>query len=197
MIGTHPCTLLAPLDYRYALDAAMSTFSGAFQPMIFCQAPALHAEVSQRFPHPAEIFPFPAALWIEPIKDTWKTDLLHLVQRLQEQAFLVVVASQPLARLLPERASWHEQPFCMLPGGMNTLSRALRSKGYIQQEIYGMHSMVAIGLNTISHQFERLGRPDIGDRLHFQARLHYCKEGALAAAFSTVALLIARKEEKK
>ena len=37
------------------------------------------------------------------------------------------------------------------------------------------------------------GRPDLGDRLYFRARRHYCVQGLLAP-ISTVALLIGRRE---
>jgi hypothetical protein len=137
-------------------------------------------------PHPTSI------LWVEPRADDWQTELATLAGTLRLGAPLMVIASRPLARLLPERRAWGGQPLGMRPGGIGRLRRALTGVGLALEASYGIHSAAAIGLNILSRPAGRLGRPDLADQLHFAARLRYCTAGPLAA-LSTVALLIARK----
>ncbi|HEX9440301.1 MAG TPA: hypothetical protein VF909_11495 [Roseiflexaceae bacterium] len=196
MIGTHPMANLAPLDYRYALDAAMPLLAGKTPPILRCNLPELEREVRQRIPDWAGASVARAGLWIEPLADTWQAELQALASALPASAPLVVVASRPLARLLPERRSWGGQPLGFRPGGISRLRRGLRGAGLVLEASYGIHSAVAIGLNALSWQLAHLGRPDLADRIHFAARLRYCAEGPLAV-LSTVALLIARKESEE
>src|SRR5207245_1706447 len=67
MIGTYPMSALGPLDYRYALDAAMSALAGAGAPAIRCNIPELAGEVRQRAPRRAETGAAAGALWVEPL----------------------------------------------------------------------------------------------------------------------------------
>ncbi|HEY3230039.1 MAG TPA: hypothetical protein VGJ87_12525 [Roseiflexaceae bacterium] len=196
MIGTHPMANLAPLDYRYALDSAMPLLAGKTPPILQCNLPELEREVRQRIPDWAGASVVRAGLWIEPLVDTWQAELQALASTLPAGAPLVVVASRPLARLLPERRSWGGQPLGFRPGGIGRLRRGLRGAGLVLEACYGIHSAVAIGLNALSWQMAHLGRPDLGDRIYFAARLRYCAEGPFAM-LSTVALLIARKESEE
>ncbi len=196
MIGTHPMSALGPLDYRYALDAAMSALAGVGMPAIRCNIPELVGEVRQRFPRQAENSAVAGALWIEPRADDWQRELATIADRLRCGAPLVVVASQPLARLLPERRAWSERALGMRPGGIARLRSALPLAGFTPPLIYGIHTATAIGLSLLSRSAEIIGRPDLADRLHFAARLHYCAAGPLAA-LATVVLLIARKDSRR
>jgi hypothetical protein len=193
MISTVPVAALAPLDYRYALDAAMAVLPAKTAPIVRCNIPALVGEIHQRIPYWSETRPATAGLWLEPLAGTWRTDLVALANALPIGAQLAVVASRPLARLLPERRSWDGQPLGLRPGGVAWLRRALVRANFALRASYGIHSVSAIGLNLLSRQAERWGRPDLGDRLGFKARLCYCTTGPYAA-LATVALLIASKE---
>jgi hypothetical protein len=193
MIGTHPMPALGPLDYRYALDAAMSALAGAGAPAVRCNIPELVGEVRQRVPWQAENGAVAGALWVEPRAGDWQRELATIADRLRRGAPLVVVASRPLARLLPERRSWGGRPLGMRPGGVARLRRALPPAGFTPPVTYGIHPATAIGLSLLSRSAEIMGRPDLADRLHFAARLHYCAAGPLAA-LSTIVLLIARKD---
>lgn len=183
---------LAPLDYRYALDAAMSTLAGIPQPLVKCGVHALQDEVSQRIPVQLKQGPALGGLWIEPLSATWNSDLHLLLTGLAFAAPLVIVASRPLARLIPERASWDGQPLGLKPGGLGRLRRALTQMRWTVESSYGIHSALAIALSVVGQQLERIGRPDLGDRLHFAARLRYCNEGVFSP-LSTVAVLVVRK----
>lgn len=191
MIGTLPMCDLAPLDYRYALDATMPTLAG-HTVQVYCNVPALEGEIRQRLPRQATVNAVTAALWVEPLVSTWAAEIDTLTRQLPAGAPLVVVASRPLARLLPERRSWNGRPLCMGLGGVCRLRHALALAGFRVAAVHGIHSLYAIALNILSRQIERRGRPDGGDRLHFAARLHYRAPSPLAA-MSTVALLFAHK----
>lgn len=204
MIGTHPMVALAPLDYRYALDAAMSLLNNTSGPLVQCNIPALEGEIVQRIPNPMHLpnkpegnslpehhtSAVPAALWIEPMRDTWQDELRTLAHVLTHNASLVIIASQPLARMVPERQSWPGNPLGIAPFGIATLRRALKRQGFTIEATYGIHSLFAIGLSMMSQYIDRY-RPELGDRLHFASRLRYAVRGSLAP-FATVALMVVR-----
>lgn len=194
MIGTLPMIDLAPLDYRYALDAATTLLEHA-APLLCCNVRALEAEARQRWPQARTQGSATAALWIEPLRTTWHADLKRLTRALPGNGTLVIVASQPLARLVPERRAWQAPPLGGAPGGITQLRRALRSAGYTFRATYGVHSALSIAINLLSRHCERCGYADLGDRLHYAARLRYRTDGRWAA-FATVALLVARKEPR-
>jgi hypothetical protein len=183
----------APLEYRYALDAAMPVLASAGPPLVLCNVPELEHEVRQRVAQRAGAARVDAALWVEPLLQSWQVDLAFLSDVLSEGGPLVVVASRPLARTLPERRPWGGRPLGFAPGGVWRLRRALTPAGLTLEGTYGLHAAPAVWLSLLSRLAERWGRPDLGDRLHFAARLRYCASGRLAA-WSTVALLVARKE---
>jgi hypothetical protein len=188
--GGQSVSTLGLLDYRYALDAAMSLLAGAQAPLVLCQAPPLAREGLP--PSAADSPTNDAALWIEPLADTWQADLAALVARLAENGQLIVLLSRPLALLLPTRRAWNIRALGTRLGGVRQLQGALARAGLRLDAAYGIHTMMAMGLNRMSQQLERRGRPDLGDPLHFAARLRYCARGPLAA-LSTVALLIATR----
>lgn len=194
-IGTRPVVALAPLDYRYALDAAMPLLAGPAPPLVHCRVPELTAEIEQRLPRMAGATAegsAPAALWVEPPAASWGAELRVLAAALPPGAPLVIIASRPLARLLPERRSWPGRPLGLTWGGVERLCRALPRAGFALEARHGVHSTVAIVLNLVGQAAARAGRPDLGDRLHFAARLRYHTTGPFAA-LATVALLLARK----
>jgi hypothetical protein len=171
----------------------MPVLTGKPAPIVLCHAPELVGEIRQRLPCWAETHAAPAALWVEPLAGTWQDDLEFFAGALPGGAPLVVIASRPLAHLLPERCSWEGRSLGVWPGGIGQLHRALGQAGFAIEASYGIHSALAIGLSILSGLMERWRRPDISDRLHFAARLRYHTTGPLAA-LSMVALLIARKE---
>jgi len=192
MIGTLPMAALAPLEYRYVLDAALPALAGAGEPLVRCNLPALAGEIRQRIPRWSAA-DARAALWVEPRTVDWRAELASLAGALPPGAPLVVVASLPLARLLPESRAWGSVALGQQPGGLRRLRRALPRAGFVLEAAHGAHALPAIGLSLLSRIAERLGRPELADRLHFAARLRYCVAGP-PVALATVALLLARKE---
>ena len=192
MIATPPVFDLAPHDYRYALDAVMPLLAAARAPTVLCNVPALGGEVSLRFPGHATLAEAPAALWVEPLANSWLAELRIVAAALPDGAPLAIIASRPLARQLPERRLWTGCPLGMRLCGIGQLRRHVVRAGFALTACYGIHSALSVALNVLGQQFDRAGYPDIGDRLHFAARLRYCAVGPLAP-LSTVALLIATK----
>ncbi len=189
---SHP-SLAAPLDYRYALDAAMSLCGASTWPTVVCNVPQLVAEIDYRRAGRDASASATVAIWIEPMVQGWRAELATLSQQVQAGGTLVVIASLPLARILPERRTWGGDPLTMHPGGLRQLSRALARAGFRLTSRHGIHTPAAIGLNLLSRQLEARGCPDLGDRLQFAARLRYATDGPLAS-LSTVALLVVEKE---
>jgi hypothetical protein len=179
------------MDYGVALDAVMPLLTGQGPPLVRCDVPILAAEVRQRLPRWAEAGPAHAALWVEPMNSNWQAVLESMIMSLEPEADLLVVASRPAARLLPERRGWSAEPLGIQLGGLRRLRRALRGHGFIVEGKYGLHTVAAVVLNLLGGQATRLGRPDLGDRLGFAARLRYATTGPMAGV-STVALWVAR-----
>lgn len=191
-IGTLARWDLVPTDYRVALDAVMPLLTGQGPPLVRCEVPILAAEVRQRLPRWAGAVPARAALWVEPMRGNCQAVLESIVKCLEHEADLLVVASRPAARLLPERRGWLGEPLGIRPGGLRRLRRTLLDHGFIVRDEYGLHTPVAVVLNLLAGLATRLGRPDLGDRLIFAARLRYASAGPVAS-LSTVTLLVARR----
>jgi hypothetical protein len=192
MIGALPVSAAAPLEYRYALDAAMPTVAAARVAIVRCNVPELIAEVSQRLPRGEDAHIAEAGLWIEPVDETYRDDVAYFARRLAAGAPLVVIASRPLARWLPECRQWSVRALGYRPGGRRRLRAALVRSGFTLHRTYGIHSPAAIALNILARLMARSGRADVADRLHAAARLRYCATGPLAA-LSTVALSFATR----
>jgi len=191
MIGTLPVWDLAPREYGQALDAAMALLAGEETPVLRCAVPALAAEAGQRLPAWREAGPTGAALWIEPLEVGWQAELKALSAGLNGGGKMVIVASRPLARLLPQRREWPGEALGLQLGGLGRLRRALAEAGLALEAEYGLHTLSATFLNLLGQMASRWGRPDLGDRLHFAGRLRYITSGSLAR-LSSVALLVAR-----
>lgn len=192
LCGTLPQWDTAPMDYCLVLDAVMPRLTGDELPLVRCSVPALAAEIRQRLPRWAETGPVRSALWVEPMAGSWQAVLDALSVELEMASALYVVASRPLARLLPERQEWPGDPLGLQFRGLRRLQQAMRDHGFVLEGEYGVHSMKAISLNLIGGLVSRWGRPDVADRLGFAARLHYCTTGSLAL-LSTVAVFLARR----
>jgi hypothetical protein len=208
MIATLPMKELTALDYRYALDASMSLLGGKNSFLVRCNLPELFEEVRQRLPNDwLKLGQATGALWIEPLRSSWSDELVELAACLSDDARLVIIASRPLsaigrggegARGRPQVSSGTggerpRQALGLRPGGIYQLRRGLHKEGFVLENEYGIHSPLAILLNSLSQQATRWGYRALGDRLHFAARLRYCTSSP-ASSLSTVALLVARKE---
>ena len=174
----------------------MSVLGQVKLPMVICNPTELASEINQRLPYQngsVPSGPSSAALWVEPLADTWEAELINISRTLSPGALLVTIVSQPAARLLPERRGWIGSPLGFQLGGLNQLRRALARAGFNLTASYGIHTASAIGFSLLSQLVERLGRADLGDRLHFAASLHYCSTRSMAG-LAMVALLFARRE---
>ena len=191
-MASPPPVVLAPLDYRYALDAAMSLCAGCGRPAVICNIPELLAEIDYRVPSGSASSSPGAAVWIEPLGGSYRDDLASLHQLMPAGGMIAIVASLPMARILPERRAWEGGALGMHVLGVRRLTQSLVEWGFVISSRYGIHTPTAIGLHLVSRQFERRGRADLGGRAHFAARLRYATDGPLAM-FSTVALLTAVK----
>lgn len=190
MLGTLTMSGLGPLDYRAALDGALVSL-GADAPLVICDEPRLWPEIAQRLPTFAQSGR-DAVLWAEPQLAGWRSTIWSLTARANVGAQLAIVASRPLAHLLPERRGWSAGALGLLPNGLARLRRLLARAGWRIEAEHGFHTLAATFLNIAGRQCEQLGRADLGDRLHFAARLRYRTTG-LGMPFATVALLLARK----
>lgn len=194
MIGTHPRLVLAPLEYRYALDAVMPLLAKEENLLIRCDVSQLMSEITQRVPILSDqVSHAEVALWVEPLQLSWRDELAVITDRLRHRSCLIIVASRPLARLLPERQAWQGQPLGIQVGGLSQLYSELQQMGWVVERQDGIHSLQSIVLNQLSRLMSRLGCLAWADRLEFAARLHY-RSTDLLAPWSTVALLVARKE---
>jgi hypothetical protein len=192
-IGTVPMWSRAPLEYRTALDAALSLVTGPAAPVVHCQVPELAAEASQRLPNAAEIDSAQTILWIEPLAVNWQDQLERLLEQLDRGGLLVILASRGPARWLPERQGWPEQPLGLQIGGLGRLRRSLRQNGLSLERELGFHTGRSVIGSLLGKVVDRLGYPDLGDRLAAAARLYYASSGPWAAV-STVVLLVAHRE---
>lgn len=192
MIEMVPVAGLAPLEYRYALDAAMPILATAAPQRVICHLPDLLQEVAWRLPDRVESGEGAAALWIEPPTHGWQHELAQIASALPRGGCLVVIASRPLARLLPERRIWPGDALGMRPGGIRRLRDALQTPGFHLREIYGIHTLWSMGLNRLALAWESRW-PANAAHLHFGARLHYTVQG-WASVLSTLALFVAQKE---
>jgi len=194
MIESLPMVSLAPLDYRYALDAAMSVLGGKRAPLVICNAAEIAGEVRQRIPSaPNPALP-DAGRGFEPLSSSWQQELATIAQKLPPGAPLVIIASRPLARWLPERRGWARQALGLRAGGVGQLRRALPKVGLRPRALFGVHSGLSVVLGGAGGLAQRFGHPELGDRLHFAARLNYCVADPFSA-LATVALFFAQKEQ--
>ena len=158
MINTWPTAAPPPLEYRCALDAAMSALAGPHPPLVLCQMPALDGEIDQRLPWQDWPERARAALWVEPLRQSWRAELRSLAGVLPGGAPLVVVVSRPLARLLPARPRASDMPLGLACGGIGKLRRALRRSGFGLEGEFGLHTPISVGLHQIGYQ-TRPARP--------------------------------------
>lgn len=187
MFGLQPPVQLAPLEYRCALDGAMTVLQGGAGPIVRNNLPELANELRWRLMDEEEP-PRGNVLWIEPLAVSWFSELREIAGMLRPGGRLAVIASSPLARLVPERRDWCARALGMRPDGLGRLRRALVRAGLTLTGRYSFHTIDAVLLSVLSAQAERLGRPALADRLHFAARLRYTAAGR---RLGTVTLLTA------
>jgi hypothetical protein len=164
---------------------------------VICRQKELVSEVSMRLPNQRgndASIQTSAALWVEPDAGSWESDLNCLESVLSQGSLLIIIASQPTARLLPERRNWSGSPLGFLPGGLNSLRRGLKRTGFTLFDRYGVHTAAAIGFNLLGRWAGLVGRADLEDRLHFAARQRYLTSGP-TARLASLALLFARREQ--
>ncbi|MCU0495374.1 MAG: hypothetical protein MUD01_27615 [Chloroflexaceae bacterium] len=186
---------LAPLDYRAALDAAMVRVRCKPDIALQSNIPQLLDEVRWRLPRPVECDAATSLLWIEPLAGSWPTELQRLTQALPVGGLLAVVASQPLARLLPERQRWDGRGLGLRPGGLGKLRQSLVRNGFRLEPTCHFHSFASIAVQALGQLAARSGKAALADRLHFAARLRYSGSSVLHRP-ATVALLVGHKEHK-
>jgi hypothetical protein len=182
-----PLTYLPPLEYRWALDIAMSLFHSRGLPYLICHIPALKAIIEQQLPKPSAGVLYRNGLWVEPMQDSWHQGLHEFSTKLEAGSNLVLLTSLPIARWLPERRNWAGRPLGVQLLGLIRLKYALQKKGFLHLETFGLHGLTSMRLNYMAHWAEVQGRPEVADRLRFSGRLHYLQQGPLAV-MSTVAL---------
>lgn len=191
MIATLPRAVAAPAEYRYALDAVMPLLSPAGGAQIICNAASFRAEVAQRLPdvdYPGSA----AGLWVEPLVNSWVEDLETFTACLLPGAPLVIIASQPLVRLMPGRRDWHVSGLGSRPAGLRALQHGLIKAGFISCQCYGVRTVHSTFMGLLGQVAENCGRADWNDQLQFASRRHYCSAGVLGS-LATVRLIIARK----
>jgi hypothetical protein len=181
-----------PLEYCVALDAAAAYLSGAGPVRLSCGEAALEIGARQRVEGWESQEPT-VGLWVEPRREDWGEEMVRYALALPTGARLAVVASRPLARLLPERRGWRDDALGLAYGGAGHMARGLRGSGFRLEARYGVHTLASILLNALGRLAERRARPDLADRLSAAARLAYTTDGPLAG-FSTVAILFTRKK---
>ncbi|GAC1383648.1 MAG: hypothetical protein NVSMB42_00560 [Herpetosiphon sp.] len=191
MIGSYPMVSLAPLRYRYALDAARMLLPRTTAPFVHCTVAKLEDEVRQRFPRWADR-PNEETLWVEPMATTWRAVLARIARSMPTESSLVVIVAQPLARIMPDQYVQDGRPLGLQLGGVRRFRRAVATYGFTLQDHFGIHTLPAIMLNLCSRTAARLGRPDIGDRLEFAARLRYCVQGPISVVGAVAVLSFQR-----
>jgi hypothetical protein len=189
--GDLPSGSTVPLEYRLALDSAMPFLTSSGTPRVICHGAWLETEVHLRVSIPTTNG-VGGVLWVEPQAESFGTELAALSKGLLAGARVAVVASRPLARLLPECRRWGGNPLGYRPFGIGKLRAGLERSGFKVESNYGIHSVSAIAINLLGGVCERLGKSAVADRLHFSARLHYLTTGPLAM-LTTTALLLATK----
>lgn len=192
MYGALPGYRLAPLDYGLALDAAAASLAEYGPPYALCGCRELIGELHQRFAQPPTL-PARCAVWVEPDERDWLHNLDQIGVSLVRGGLLAIVASRPLARLLPERRGWSARPIGVVPGGILRLRSALKAGGLRPLIERGFHSPAAIALVGLSRLATAAGQDARADRLRAAARMAYIVTRP-TAALTTVALIVATKE---
>lgn len=186
--GIHPGTSTAPHEYGAALDAAAMICGRHVQ--IVCDEPHLEGDVYQRWqPGGAH----GAAIYVEPLAATWRTALAGLARDVAPGAPLVLLASTPLARALPERAGWSAHALGLRPNGLRAPLDQLRHAGFRIISRHLFHTITAVFVLTCARLAARLGWPARADTLEFLARAWYRSERRLA--LGTVELIVLRRTE--
>ncbi len=186
--GIRPGASAAPHEYGAALDAAAMICGRHAQ--IVCDEPQLAGDISQRW-QPGSAHG--AAIYVEPMAATWRTALAGLANDVAPDAPLVLLASSPLARALPERAGWSADALGLRPGGLRAPLGQLRHAGFRIISRHLFHTVTSVLVLTCARLAARLGWPARADSLEFLARAWYRSERRLA--LGTVELIVLRRTE--
>lgn len=190
MIGTQPMYELAPLDYRYAMDAALTMIDPS-SAAVCCKSQALQPTLQNRLPQASSGIAR-SGLWIEPSAQYWRDEFSELVARLDSDSRLVVIMSMPLAWSLPPHGKWSALALGTRPRGLTTLLRWIQEHRFVIEACYGVHTSDSIAHNMLAQAIDRIGRPELADRQRAAARFRYCLPQSAARA--TVVLISARRQ---
>lgn len=193
MYGSLPAYHLAPPAFRLALDAAAALLGPRAAPLLRCDADGLAGELASRFVG-APVRPAGAAVWAEPQRAGWPGALAELLGELRPGAPLLVVLSQPAARLIAPRAAGG-RALGLAWGGSARLLAALHAAGASLEARYGFQTPAALGLARLAALAELAGRPGLADRLGAAARLLPPAVGR-AGGLAAVGLIVARTPER-
>ncbi len=153
---------MIPYEYVNALDA-LPSFSPMMQLRWRCSVDELRSLLNERVPNVAQA---PNLVWVEPQVG----ESLPIDPSLER---LIVIASCPLMRLIPERREWQDAPLGMARGGLRRLNGELSQAGWQLEHAFRFHTLSSIGLNLLGQQMARVGQPARADRWQMKARLHY------------------------
>ncbi|MEI7555058.1 hypothetical protein [Candidatus Chlorohelix sp.] len=177
-----------PFEYLYALDAVMPLLAKNGYKTVLCNSQELLSELNMRLESVENRAVGGASLWIEPQADDWQAQLSHFSTLITSGNTLLIIASRPLARLLPERRLWQGNPLGLQPGGIRQLKKRLPLSGFRLEAEHGIHTLLSTGINSFSTVLGKAQLPSLFDRLYFAARLTYRASGWLSS-LSTVSLI--------
>ena len=164
---------MLPLEYQIALDV-LPSFVSMSETGWICQVDAFYPELQNRLPH----VPAPQYLvWIEP-QMAEPLPSLNNIQR------LILIASRPLARILPERKAWQDDSVGLRWRGTSRFQQPLRQEGWHAVATHHFHTLQSIILNRASEQLTRIGQPARADRWQFAARQRYATSNRAIATAS-------------
>ncbi|MHB0869408.1 MAG: hypothetical protein ACYC66_00665 [Chloroflexota bacterium] len=115
---------------------------------------------------------FHAAVWACPERDSGARVARAIAPSLAPGGVLTVVVSTALARLLPEWRTPDDTPGRTTPRATRAVDW-LRSSGLEVRDLRTFHGPASVLWARAGGLLERLGRPDLGDRLHFKMRRGY------------------------
>ena len=164
---------MLPLDYFNALDALPSFVEMDALGWV-CSSAEFHPTLHSRIPTTTTPH---FLLWVEPQIDE-PLPVFNNIRR------LIIITSQPLARVLPERKGWRDAPLGIRWLGQRQIKQKVQSAGWRVSAEHHFHTIRSIALNLLS---QRVPQPARADQLQFAARQRYTTN---APAFATVVLTV-------
>lgn len=173
MYGTQYQWCQAPLEYRYALDVAAMWLWQEPHVALICNEKALETDILQRFPVQTKFSKAQTLLWIEPMHETWQSQAQAIFKQLSPGSTLVIMATSPLGRLIPERHDWAPNALGMSWRGLKQIKTEVRSHGFEISQAVGIHSLWAIVANIGGRLAASLGYEGCRDQCEVYARRWY------------------------